>query len=152
MTLLLVGVLAFLVAWGNVLDPLVYLYEASQFATPGELLAHAPAWNRSVSVGDHVEFRPLFHLMLGVEQVHPRVGGRKQLQIAERHRIPATQLRVMLQHPQAALRCEHAADFRQGEAVVAGKLVPSPLLGRFGPRWSAEGGADLPTDWASARG
>src|SRR5688572_17430387 len=50
-------------------DHLVYLYEASQFATPRELLAHAPAWNRSVSVGDHVEFRPLFHLMLGAEQV-----------------------------------------------------------------------------------
>jgi uncharacterized protein len=45
-----------------------------------------------------------------------------------------------------------AADFRQGEAVVAGKLVPSPLLGRFGPRWSAEGGADVPSEWASGRG
>jgi hypothetical protein len=45
-----------------------------------------------------------------------------------------------------------AADFRQGEAVVAGKLVPSPLLGRFGPRWSAEGGADVPADWAAVRG
>ena len=41
-----------------------------------------------------------------------------------------------------------AAEFRQGEAVVAGKLVPSPTLGRFGPRWSAEGGADVPSDWA----
>jgi hypothetical protein len=45
-----------------------------------------------------------------------------------------------------------AADFRQGEAVVAGKLLPSPLVGRFGPRWSAEGGADVPTDWAATRG
>jgi DNA helicase HerA-like ATPase len=45
-----------------------------------------------------------------------------------------------------------AADFHQGEAVVAGKLVPSPLVGRFGPRWSAEGGADVPADWAAARG
>ena len=43
------------------------------------------------------------------------------------------------------------ADFAQGEAVVAGKLVPSPTLGRFGPRWSAEGGADVPTDWALSR-
>jgi uncharacterized protein len=42
-----------------------------------------------------------------------------------------------------------AADFRQGEAIVAGKLVPSPTLGRFGPRWSHEGGADVPMDWAS---
>ena len=45
-----------------------------------------------------------------------------------------------------------AADFRQGEAVVAGKLVPSPPLGRFGPRWSAEGGADVPADWAAVQG
>ena len=44
-----------------------------------------------------------------------------------------------------------AADFAQGEAVVAGKLVPSPTLGRFGPRWSAEGGADVPADWAVSR-
>ena len=45
-----------------------------------------------------------------------------------------------------------AAEFRQGEAVVAGKLVPSPTLGRFGPRWSREGGGDVPADWAAARG
>ena len=44
-----------------------------------------------------------------------------------------------------------AAEFRQGEAVVAGKLVPSPTLGRFGPRWSMEGGADVPSDWAARR-
>lgn len=44
-----------------------------------------------------------------------------------------------------------AAEFGQGEAVVAGKLVPSPTLGRFGPRWTAEGGADVPSDWAATR-
>jgi hypothetical protein len=44
-----------------------------------------------------------------------------------------------------------ATEFRQGEAVVAGKLVPSPTLGRFGPRWSVEGGADVPADWAARR-
>jgi hypothetical protein len=54
-------------------DHLVYLYEAAQFGTSAQLLAHAPAWNRSVSIGDHVEFRPLFHLMLGVEQEGTRV-------------------------------------------------------------------------------
>jgi DNA helicase HerA-like ATPase len=43
-----------------------------------------------------------------------------------------------------------ATEFGQGEAVVAGKLVPSPTLGRFGPRWSMEGGADVPSDWAVA--
>ena len=44
-----------------------------------------------------------------------------------------------------------AADFRQGEAIVAGKLVPSPTLARIGPRWSVEGGSDVPADWAAQR-
>ena len=44
-----------------------------------------------------------------------------------------------------------ATEFRQGEAIVSGKLVPGPTLGRFGPRWSVEGGADVPSDWADAR-
>jgi DNA helicase HerA-like ATPase len=44
-----------------------------------------------------------------------------------------------------------AAEFRQGEAVVAGKLVPSPTLGRFGPRWTVEGGSDVPSAWAATR-
>ncbi|HEY7381135.1 MAG TPA: ATP-binding protein [Gaiella sp.] len=44
-----------------------------------------------------------------------------------------------------------AAEFRQGEAVVAGKLVPNPTLARFGPRWSEEGGSDVPSDWAAPR-
>ena len=44
-----------------------------------------------------------------------------------------------------------AAEFGQGEAVVAGKLVPSPTLGRFGPRWTVEGGSDVPADWAARR-
>ena len=43
-----------------------------------------------------------------------------------------------------------ATEFRQGEAIVSGKLVPGPTLGRFGPRWSVEGGADVPSDWADA--
>jgi DNA helicase HerA-like ATPase len=46
---------------------------------------------------------------------------------------------------------ELASEFRQGEALVAGKLVPSPTLGRIGPRWSVEGGSDIPSDWAAAR-
>ena len=44
-----------------------------------------------------------------------------------------------------------ASEFRQGEAIVAGKLVPSPTLARIGPRWSVEGGSDIPTDWAATR-
>jgi DNA helicase HerA-like ATPase len=45
-----------------------------------------------------------------------------------------------------------ASEFRQGEALLAGKLVPSPTLGRIGPRWSVEGGSDIASDWAARRG
>jgi hypothetical protein len=44
---------------------------------------------------------------------------------------------------------ELAATFRQGEALVAGKLVSHPTLGRFGARLSEEGGSDVPADWAA---
>lgn len=42
-----------------------------------------------------------------------------------------------------------ASTFRQGEALLAGKIVPSPLLVRMGQRLSAEGGVDVPTTWAA---
>lgn len=41
-----------------------------------------------------------------------------------------------------------AANFRLGEALVAGKLSSHPALLRFGTRISAEGGADVPASWA----
>jgi DNA helicase HerA-like ATPase len=46
---------------------------------------------------------------------------------------------------------ELAGTFRQGEALVAGKLVSHPTLGRFGARLSEEGGSDVPADWAASR-
>jgi uncharacterized protein len=45
---------------------------------------------------------------------------------------------------------EQAARFGQGESIVAGKLVPSPLFVKFSGRFSQEGGSDVPTTWASA--
>jgi uncharacterized protein len=45
---------------------------------------------------------------------------------------------------------ERASAFVQGESLVAGKVVPSPLLLRFGGRISQEGGSDVPTTWATA--
>jgi DNA helicase HerA-like ATPase len=42
-----------------------------------------------------------------------------------------------------------ATGFRQGEALVAGKLVPTPTFVRFGSRITAEGGSDVPADWAA---
>jgi Helicase HerA, central domain len=44
-----------------------------------------------------------------------------------------------------------AREFGLGEAVVAGGLVSHPTFGRFGPRWSVEGGSDPPSEWARAR-
>jgi uncharacterized protein len=41
---------------------------------------------------------------------------------------------------------DRAATFAQGEALVAGKIVPHPALVRFGQRLSREGGADV-GDW-----
>jgi hypothetical protein len=42
--------------------------------------------------------------------------------------------------------------FAQGETLLAGKIVPSPLLSRFGGRRvSQEGGGDVPADWATVR-
>ena len=38
--------------------------------------------------------------------------------------------------------------FAQGESLLAGKIVPTPMLMRFGKRMSREGGSDVPADWA----
>jgi DNA helicase HerA-like ATPase len=46
---------------------------------------------------------------------------------------------------------ERATAFRQGESLVAGKLVSHPTYGRFGPRFAEEGGADVPATWAEPR-
>jgi hypothetical protein len=45
-----------------------------------------------------------------------------------------------------------ASAFRQGEALLAGKLVPSPTIMRIGSRLSAEGGSDVATTWARPGG
>jgi DNA helicase HerA-like ATPase len=45
---------------------------------------------------------------------------------------------------------DRAGDFGLGEALVAGKLSSHPALLRMGPRIAQEGGADVPTTWASA--
>ena len=43
---------------------------------------------------------------------------------------------------------QRATSFRLGEALVAGKVVPTPSFVRFGARVSEEGGSDVPADWA----
>lgn len=46
---------------------------------------------------------------------------------------------------------ERATAFRQGEALVAGKIVSHPCFVRFGARVAEEGGSDIPADWARVR-
>ena len=46
---------------------------------------------------------------------------------------------------------DRATTFRQGEALVAGKIAPHPALMRFGARLTAEGGSDVPATWAQQR-
>ena len=45
---------------------------------------------------------------------------------------------------------EPAAAFRQGEALVAGKIASHAAHVRFGARIAAEGGSDVPTSWAAS--
>jgi uncharacterized protein len=42
-----------------------------------------------------------------------------------------------------------SGDFGLGEALIAGQIAPAPLLVRMGRRITPEGGADIPTDWAT---
>jgi DNA helicase HerA-like ATPase len=51
--------------------------------------------------------------------------------------------------PPSLLR--RATTFRQGEALVAGKIAPHATLVRFGSRITEEGGSDVPADWAARR-
>jgi DNA helicase HerA-like ATPase len=44
-----------------------------------------------------------------------------------------------------------ATSFRQGQALVAGKLMPRAAYIVMGERVSEEGGADIPTTWATPR-
>jgi uncharacterized protein len=44
---------------------------------------------------------------------------------------------------------ELAGTFGLGESLMAGKVAPVPLLVRTGTRMTPEGGADVPTDWAT---
>ncbi|HLK72090.1 MAG TPA: ATP-binding protein [Streptosporangiaceae bacterium] len=46
---------------------------------------------------------------------------------------------------------QRSATFRQGEALIAGKISPEPALLRFADRISEEGGADVPATWAALR-
>lgn len=43
---------------------------------------------------------------------------------------------------------EESMRFKMGETLLAGKIVPTPLIARVGGRITEEGGADIPASWA----
>jgi hypothetical protein len=47
---------------------------------------------------------------------------------------------------------QRATTFQQGQGLIAGKFFPHPTYVTFGQRYSQEGGADIPTSWASTGG
>jgi uncharacterized protein len=87
--------------------------------------------------------------------------GERRLRLHAAEIDPATQAALLRLDP-IADREEYAAlaellatgdpvIFRQGEALIAGKISPQPALLRFGARITEEGGADVPATWAAAR-
>ena len=58
------------------------------------------------------------------------------------------ELRLVFSHVPRSMIAE-AKSFRQGEMLVAGPISTTPLRVQTAERWCAEGGADLPTRWAS---
>jgi hypothetical protein len=61
------------------------------------------------------------------------------------------ELATVFSHVPHAMVLE-ARSFRLGEMLAAGPIAPTPMRLRVGERWSPEGGADLPTTWASRKG
>jgi hypothetical protein len=60
------------------------------------------------------------------------------------------ELSQVFSHVPASMVAE-ARSFQLGEMLAAGPVASTPIRLRMGERWSPEGGADLPTTWASRR-
>ena len=60
------------------------------------------------------------------------------------------ELATIFSHVPTSLVHEAGAH-RMGEMLAAGPIAPTPLRLQVGSRWTKEGGADLPTDWAKRR-
>ncbi|HSJ91379.1 MAG TPA: ATP-binding protein [Ilumatobacter sp.] len=58
------------------------------------------------------------------------------------------ELATVFSHVPASLIAEARAH-RMGEMLAAGPIAPTPLRLQMGVRWTREGGADLPTAWAT---
>ncbi len=83
------------------------------------------------------------------QKVHPSVvAGCESLVLLRMNSLrDVAELEASFSHvPEGLLRL--APGFVQGEALVAGALVPAPLHLRVGGRITPEGGGDVPTTWA----
>ena len=82
------------------------------------------------------------------QKLHPNVLSQDDNLIVMRMN-PAADLATLRETfsfvPAAML--DQAARFAQGEVLLAGRIVPSPLFARVTGRRSPEGGGDLPATW-----
>lgn len=62
--------------------------------------------------------------------------------------VDLAELTTVFSHVPAPLIAE-AKSHRMGEMLAAGPIAPTPLRLQMGVRWTKEGGADLPTTWAT---
>jgi DNA helicase HerA-like ATPase len=60
------------------------------------------------------------------------------------------ELAVVFSHVPKGMIAE-SRSFQLGEMLAAGPVSPTPMRLRMGERWTPEGGADLPTTWATRR-
>lgn len=64
-------------------------------------------------------------------------------------KVDIDDLATVFSHVPGSMMAEATA-FQQGEMLMAGPIAPTPLRVQVAERWCAEGGADLPTDWATS--
>jgi hypothetical protein len=98
-----------------------------------------------------------FGLYLLLSTQRPQKVHRNVLSQCDNLMLMRMNSRVDLQELQGAFSfvppslVEEAMRFRQGETLLAGRIVPAPLIARVSGRVSEEGGGDIPADWAAGR-
>ena len=86
------------------------------------------------------------------QKVHPNVLSQcdNLLLMKMNSRADLAELSAAFSFVPASL-LDESTRFVQGETLLAGKIVPAPLIARVGGRVSEEGGADIPATWADRR-
>jgi len=86
------------------------------------------------------------------QKVHPNVVSQCENLILMRlnSTLDLEHLQEVFSHVPSGL-LGRAPAFRQGDALVAGRIAVAPMAVRIGGRISPEGGSDVPADWAAQR-